>query len=117
MFLTLTKEMTTKQLEVTIKREEVAISKEAVNVKREGTELEERQVGSKEKRFQLTQREDEHSLRMDWERIELEDRGAKRQRYIQKTKEETAISAILNDMVESAKNPEGFVKQAEVLLV
>ena len=49
------KGMTIKRQAVTIKKEEVAISREAVNKKRGDMELGERQVGSREKCFQLTE--------------------------------------------------------------
>lgn len=60
---------------------EIGIKRQEVDIMREGVELEERQLGVKEKRFALAQREDEHGVRMDRERGDMTDRDAKRRRY------------------------------------
>ena len=42
---------------------------------------------------------------MDRRQAELDDKEGKMQRYIQKTEEGTTLSAILNDMADSAEDP------------
>lgn len=64
--------------------------------------LDERQLGWEQKRFKLTVREDQHSLKMDKERAGLgnrtSDRQANRQRYNAKTEEGITTSTILNQL-------------------
>ncbi len=101
--------------EMRMKREELQINKEALVVKETDVGLDERQLGAKEKRFELVQREDEHSLRMDRERAELTDRSSKRRRFDAATDEGITITSILAKMGEAAKDPKAFIKQAEDL--
>lgn len=70
-------------------------------------------MGTKQKRFELTQKEDEHGLRMRREDAELDDRSAKRRRFEAKTDEGVTISAILADMGKGVEDPQAFMKRAE----
>ena len=54
---------------------------EELQLKAKDVQLNREQLDVDSQRFGLTQKEDEHSLRMDRERAELEDRSAKRQRF------------------------------------
>lgn len=86
-----------------------------IAIKREECDLEDRQLGTKRKRFELTQQEDEHGLRMKREGAELDDRSAKRRRFDKETDDGITISAILAELAKSAGNGQAFIKKAEEL--
>ena len=101
--------------EMTIRQQEVGLKRDEVALKREECDLEDRQLGTKRKRFELTQQEDEHGLRMKREGAELDDRSAKRRRFDKETDDGITISAILAELAKSAGNGQAFIKKAEEL--
>lgn len=91
----------------------MAHKREEVQLKREECELDERQLDIKERQFGLTQKVDEHGLRMKREDAELDDRSAKRRRFEANTDEGITISAILSELGKHVHDPQGFRKKAE----
>ena len=67
------------------------------------------------KRFGLRQQEDEHSLRMDRERAELEDRSAKRSRFDSKTDDGITFRSLLAKAAEGVSDARGFEDKARQL--
>lgn len=65
-------------------------------------ELDERQLDTKRKRFELTKEEEEHG-------------AAKRGRYDRATEDGVTITAILGELGKSMRNSRAFIKQAEEL--
>jgi len=78
-------------------------------------ELKGQEIGLDERRFGLTQKQDEHSLRMDRERAELEDRTAKRRRFNAGTDEGITFRSLLAKAAEGVSDAKGFEQKAREL--
>jgi len=78
-------------------------------------ELKGQDLGLDERRFGLTQKQDEHSLRMDRERAELEDRTAKRRRFNAGTDEGITFRSLLAKAAEGVSDAKGFEQKAREL--
>lgn len=98
--------------EIEIKQQEISIKQQEVGLKQQDCVLDERQLGTKQKRFELTQKEDEHSIRMKRDHGDLDDRSAKRRRYDSDTENGVTITGIVKDMAASAKDPRAFLDTA-----
>lgn len=77
--------------------------------------LKERDFDIDSKRFGLKQREDEHSLGMDRERAELEDRSAKRRRFNDMTVDGITFEGLLAKAAEGVSDAKGFEEKARQL--
>ncbi|DBA87361.1 hypothetical protein WJX77_011405 [Trebouxia sp. C0004] len=77
--------------------------------------LKERDFDIDSRRFGLKQQEDEHSLRMDRERAELEDRSAKRRRFNGVTDDGITFRSLLAKAAEGASDAKGFEEKARQL--
>ncbi|DBA93966.1 hypothetical protein WJX77_007035 [Trebouxia sp. C0004] len=73
--------------------------------------LKERDFDIDSRRFALKQQEDEHSLRMDRERAELEDRSAKRRRFNAST-DGITFRSLLVKASEGVGDAKGFEEKA-----
>ena len=74
--------------------------------------LKEKDFDIDSKRFGLRQQEDEHSLRMDRERAELEDRSAKRRRFDSSTDDGITFRSLLAKAAEGVSDARGFEEKA-----
>lgn len=74
--------------------------------------LKEKDFDMDSKRFGLKQKEDEHSLRMDRERAELEDRSAKRRRFDGVTDDGITFRSLLAKAAEGVSDAKGFEEKA-----
>ena len=74
--------------------------------------LKEKDFGLCEQRFGLKQKQDEHGLRMDRERAELEDRSAKRRRFDGITDGGITFRSLLAKAAEGASDAKGFEEKA-----
>ena len=86
-----------------------------IELKTQEFELRSKDFGLSEKCFGLKQKQDEHGLRMDRERAELEDRSAKRQRYNADTEDGMTFKTLLAKAAEGAKDAKSFEDQARQL--
>ncbi len=77
--------------------------------------LKEKDFGLSEQRFGLKQKEDEHALRMDRERAELEDRSVKRRRFDASTDDGVTFRVLLAKAAEGAADAKGFEEKARRL--
>ena len=77
--------------------------------------LKEKDLDIDSKRFGLRQQEDEHSLRMDREKAELEDRSAKRRRFDSSTDDGITFRSLLAKAAEGASDAKGFEEKARQL--
>lgn len=96
---------------------EMTIKQQEVSLKREECDLDDRQLGTKQKRFELTQKEDEHSIRMKRDHGDLDDKSAKRRRYNSETDDGVTIRGIVKDLAAKAKDPAAFMKAASSIEV
>ena len=74
--------------------------------------LKEKDFDIDNQRFGLRQKEDEHSLRMDRERAELEDRSAKRRRFDGITDDGITFRSLLAKAAEGVSDAKGFEEKA-----
>ena len=72
-------------------------------------------IGLDERRFGLKQKQNEHSLRMDRERAELEDRTAKRRRFDASTDDGITFRSLLAKATEGVSDAKGFEQKARQL--
>lgn len=77
--------------------------------------LKEKDFDIDSKRFGLKQKEDEHALRMDRERAELEDRSAKRRRFNSSTEDGITFRSLLAKAAEGVGDAKGFEEKARQL--
>ena len=77
--------------------------------------LKEKDFDIDSKRFGLKQKEDEHLLRMDRERAELEDRSAKRRRFDSSTDNGVTFRSLLAKAAEGVSDAKGFEEKARQL--
>ena len=84
-------------------------------MKQKDVNLNKEQLEIDNQRFGLRQKEDEHSLRMDRERAELEDRSAKRRRFDQDTDNGITFRSLLAKAAEGAGDAKGFEEKARQL--
>jgi len=74
--------------------------------------LSEKQLSLGEKQFGLRQKEDEHGLRMDAARGELEERAAKRRRF-DTSDAGVTFASILQELASSSQDARGFQQKAK----
>ncbi|KAL3137960.1 hypothetical protein ABBQ38_005207 [Trebouxia sp. C0009 RCD-2024] len=77
--------------------------------------LKEKDFDIDSKRLGLKQKEDEHALRMDRERAELEDRSAKRRRFNSSTDDGITFRSLLAKAAEGIGDAKGFEEKARQL--
>jgi len=77
--------------------------------------LKEKDFGLSEQQFGLKQKQDEHGLRRDRERAELEDRSAKRQRFDASTDDGVTFRTLLAKVAEGSSNAKAFEEEARQL--
>ena len=77
--------------------------------------LKEKDFDIDNQRFGLRQKEDEHSLRMDRERAELENRSAKRRRFDGITDDGITFRSLLAKAAEGLTDAKGFEEKARQL--
>jgi len=81
-------------------------------LKQKDVHLNKEQLEIDNQRFGLKQKEDEHSLRMDRERAELDDRSAKRRRFDGITDDGITFRSLLAKAAEGASDAKGFEEKA-----
>lgn len=81
-------------------------------LKAKDVQLNREQLDIDGQRFGLKQREDEHGLRMDRERAELEDRSAKRRRYDASTDDGITFRSLLAKAAEGSRDAKAFEDKA-----
>ena len=75
-------------------------------------ELKGKEMLLNEQQFGLKQKQDEHGLRMDRERAELEDRSAKRRRYDASTDDGITFRSLLAKAAEGSRDAKAFEDKA-----
>ena len=83
------------------------LKEKEMSLKAKDVQLNREQLDIDGQRFGLKQKEDEHGLRMDRERAELEDRSAKRQRFNANT-EGITFRSLLAKAAEGSMDAKGF---------
>ena len=86
-----------------------------IELKAEEMQLKERGLGLDEQQFGLTQKQDEHELRMSRERVELEDRSAKRRRFDANTDSGVTFRTLLAKAAEGSSDTKAFEERARQL--
>ena len=89
----------------------IGLRGEEVELKAKDVQLNREQLDIDGQRFGLKQREDEHGLRMDRERAELEDRSAKRRRYDAST-DGITFRSLLAKAAEGSRDAKAFEDKA-----
>ncbi len=90
---------------IDLKGQETQLKHKDVHLNKEQLEID-------SQRFGLRQKEDEHSLRMDRERAELEDRSAKRRRFDASTDDGITFRSLLAKAAEGVSDAKGFEEKA-----
>ena len=91
---------------IDLKGQETQLKQKDVNLNKEQLEID-------SQRFGLRQKEDEHSLCMDRERAELEDRLAKRRRFDASTDDGITFRCLLAKAAEGVSDTKGFEEKAK----
>ena len=89
----------------------IGLRGEEVQLKAKDVQLNREQLDIDGQRFGLKQREDEHGLRMDRERAELEDRSAKRRRY-DASNDGITFRSLLAKAAEGSRDAKAFEDKA-----
>ena len=89
----------------------IGLRGEEVQLKAKDVQLNREQLDIDGQRFGLKQKEDEHGMRMDRERAELEDRSAKRRRYDASTNGIT-FSSLVAKAAEGSRDAKAFEDKA-----
>ena len=90
----------------------IGLRGEEVQLKAKDVQLNREQLDIDGQRFGLKQKEDEHSMRMDRERAELEDRSVKRRRYDANTNEGITFRSVVTKAAEGSRDAKVFEDKA-----